>query len=423
MTGATNPAASDPRAMRAVVLGVSDHPRALAAVRSLGRAGIPVIGVKSNAFARCHSRYLKETHNVEPTDEALLPFLESMGSAAGGVLLAVHDKYLVLASRHANVLARRFALTMPRWEILGRLMDPGRLYGIAQQHGVRTPLHFIPRDESDLERIIGHLDFTGSEYVLKTTPGIAAEPADPATGRATKRAGHDPSTVRRNCLEIRARLGRFPMIAEIVPGQANQCVAATMLIDHGRAPVLAFCTDRRGSDVSCESVRDAEAIDAATRLLHGAEYTGLATLEFRRDPRDRKLTLIKVDPRVIRPTSLSTALGMDTPTALYRFATCSSINSPAAYEEGVEWLAETTLFETLWDNRDVRPLGKGLLGIWQRRDRIKAFAYFCLRDPLPFLAHAQWRARSWLRSRTHGLARRAANALRRRRSHAGALDV
>ena len=423
MTGKINPAASDRRAMRALVLGVNDHPRALAAVRSLGRAGIPVIGVKSNAFARCHSRYLKETHSVEPTDETLLPFLESMGSAGGGVLLAVHDKYLVLASRHADTLARRFALTMPRWEILGRLMDPGRLYDIAQQHGVRTPRHFMPRDEGDLERIIGHLDFTRCEYVLKTTPGIAAEPADPVTGRATKRAGPDPATVRRNCLEIGARLGRFPMIAEIVPGQANRCVAVTMLIDHSRAPVLAFCTDRRGSNVACESVQDPEAIEAATRLLHGAEYTGLATLEFRRDPRDRKLTLIKADPRVIRPASLSTALGMDTPSALYRFATRSKVNAPAAYEEGVEWLSETTLFETAWDNRDTHPLRKELHGLWQRRDRIKAFAYFCLRDPLPFLVHAQWRVRSWLRSRTHGIARRAANALRRRRAHAGALDV
>jgi hypothetical protein len=29
---------------RAIVLGVSGHPRAVAAVRSLGRAGIPVVG-------------------------------------------------------------------------------------------------------------------------------------------------------------------------------------------------------------------------------------------------------------------------------------------------------------------------------------------------------------------------------------------
>ena len=35
---------SDGRPLRAIVLGVNDHPRALATVRSLGRAGIPVVG-------------------------------------------------------------------------------------------------------------------------------------------------------------------------------------------------------------------------------------------------------------------------------------------------------------------------------------------------------------------------------------------
>ena len=150
-------------------------------------------------------------------------------------------------------------------------------------------------------------------------------------------------------------------------------------------------------------MKDDEAIEAAARLLHGAEYTGLVTLEFRRDPKNRKLTVIRADLRVTRPTSLSTALGMDTPTALYGQAVGGSVNAPLAYQEGVMWLSETTLFEALWHNRDTRPLGMEVRRLWQRRGRIKAFAYFCLRDPLPFLAHAQWRGRAWLWSRIHGV--------------------
>jgi predicted ATP-grasp superfamily ATP-dependent carboligase len=408
---------------RAIVLGVNDHPRALATVRSLGRAGIPVVGVQAAAFTRCRSRYVRETHVIDPAAETLLPFLTALGDDAGGVLIAVHDKYLVLASRHADILSRRFTLTMPRWDILSRLMGPERLYAIARQHDVCTPPHFMPEDEADLDRIVGDLDFARSRYALKTTPGIAAEPADPVTGRATRPAGSDASQVRRNCLEIRTRLGRFPLIAEIVPGQANQGVAVTMLVDHGHAPVLAFCTQRLGSDFSCESVQDPEAIEAAARVLRGAEYTGLATLEFRRNPRDRALTLIRADPRVIRPTSLSTALGMDTPTALYRLAVDGRVQARSAYEEGVAWLSETTLFETLWHDRDTRPVGRALLDVWRRRGRIKAFAYFCLHDPLPFFTHAQWRARAWLASRIDGVVRRIASTVRRRRPRAGALDA
>jgi predicted ATP-grasp superfamily ATP-dependent carboligase len=415
--------ASTSAPVRAIVLGVNDHPRGLATVRSLGRAGIPVVGVTAVGFARCRSRYVSETHVVDPVADTLLPFLDAMGEQGGGALIAVHDKYLVLASRHAAVLSRRFALTMPPWDILSRLMDPGRLYAIARRHGVRAPLHFMPRDEADLDRILGDLDFVRSRYALKTTPGVAAEPADPATGRATKPAGADAEQVRRNCLEIRTRLGRFPLIAEIVPGQANECVAVTMLVDRGHAPGLAFCTQRLGSDFSCESVQDPEAIEAAARVLRGADYTGLATLEFRRDPRDRELTLIKADPRVIRPTGLSTALAMDTPTALYRLAVDGSVEGRSAYEERIAWLSETTFFETLWDRRDTHPIGRALRDIWRSRRRIRAFAYFSAGDPLPFFAHAQWRVRAWLRSRIEGALRRIARSVRRGLSRAGAVDA
>ena len=411
---------SDGRPLRAIVLGVNDHPRALATVRSLGRAGIPVVGVQAAAFARCRSRHVGDIHVVDPAAETLLPFLKAMGDDGGGVLIAVHDKYLVLASRHAEDLSHRFALTMPPWETLSRLMDPGRLYAVARQHDVRAPLDFMPRDEADLDRILGDLDFARSRYALKTTPGIAAEPADPVTGRATKPAGSDALHARRNCVEIRARLGRWPLIAEIVPGQANECVAVTMLVDRAHEPMLAFCTQRLGSDFSCESVQDPEAIAQAARVLRGAGYTGLATLEFRRDPRDHELTLIKADPRVIRPTSLSTALAMDTPTALYRLAVDGRVEQRSVYGEGIAWLSETTFFETLWHRRDTDPIGPALRAIWRRRRRIRAFAYFSAGDPRPFLAHARWRAWTWLASRIGGLVRRITRGGRRRHARVGA---
>jgi predicted ATP-grasp superfamily ATP-dependent carboligase len=139
----------------------------------------------------------------------------------------------------------------------------------------------------------------------------------------------------------------------------------------------------------------------------------LITLEFRRDPRDQRLILIKADPRVVRPTSLSTALGMDTPTALYRLAVGDKVDVPASYPEGIAWLWETTLLETFWNNRDVRPVREELLAIGRHRDRIKAYAYFDLRDPLPFIMHSQWRTRAWLRARIRGLMLRCARALGR----------
>ncbi len=172
-----------------------------------------------------------------------------------------------------------------------------------------------------------------------------------------------------------------------------------------------------GSNVYCESVHDEEAIDAATRLVKAVEYHGLITLEFRRDPEERKLIVIKADPRVVRPTSLSAALGMDTPTALYRLSVDRQVDAPRAYQEGVGWLCETMLPETVWNDRDARPIRRELSALFRRRGRIRAFAYFSPRDPLPFLVHAQWRARAWIWARMRNVARRCTMAVRQRITH------
>lgn len=420
------------RPLRAIVLGVSGHPRAVAAVRSLGRAGVPVIGVRTEIVDQdCHSRYVSRTFVVNPTENELLPFLESLGQNGGGVLFAVYDKYLILVSKHADSLSKHFTLTMPPWEILSRAMDHARLYEIARQVGLNTPVFFKPRDEADVGRIATRLDFANHEYLLKTIPGVGA--AELSSGRATKVAGSDPATVHANCLEIFSRLGEFPLIAEVVPGEANQCLGVTMVVDQNHTPVLAYCAQRLklqlysrggfihpyelGSNVYCESVYDEEAIEAAARLVRALGYYGLVTVEFRRDPRDQKLILIKADPRVIRPTSLSTALGMDTPSALYRLFAYGKVEVPRSYPQGVGWLWETALLETLWNNRDHRSFVQELLAVGRNVRRIKAFAYFSLWDPLPFLVHAQWRLRAFIWTRLCGVARRWAQAVRRMRAH------
>jgi predicted ATP-grasp superfamily ATP-dependent carboligase len=364
---------------------------------------------------------------VEPHEDELLPFLESLGQNGGGVLFPVYDQYLRLVSMHAESLSRFFTLTIPPWEILSRVMDHARLYEIARQAGLHTPAFLKPRDEADLGRIIAGLELGSREYLLKTMPAIGA--ADLSTGRATKVAGTDPVTIRAHCLEIFARLGEYPLIVEVVPGEANQCFGVTMVVDRSHTPVLTYCTQRLklqlysrggfvhpyelGSNVYCESVRDEEAIEAAARLLKATGYYGLITLEFRRDPRDQKLVLIKADPRVVRATSLSTALGMDTPTALYRLSVDGKLDAPRTYPTGVGWLWETGLLETVWNNRDSRSMRQEILAIFRNFRNVKAFAYFSLQDPLPFIMHAQWRTRVWVWGRLRGIAWRCIRAVRR----------
>jgi D-aspartate ligase len=408
---------------RAIVLGISGHPRALATVRSLGRVGIRVIGVENDdprPAQASHSRYVSERFRVSARPDRALPFLESLSESGGGVLICLDDEYLLLVARHFAELSRYFTLTVPPWEVLRRVIDHADLYQIARQIGLRTPAFYRPRDEGELRRIVAGLDLQQHEYLLKTVPGTV--PAEPSNGRYTKVAGPDAASIWANCGEIASRLGAYPLIVEVVPGEADQCIGVSMVVDDAQEPVLAYCTRRLklytysrggfihpyelGAVVYCESVHDPEALDAAQRLVRATGYSGAITVEFRRDSRDGSLILIKCDPRVVRNTSLSTALGMDIPTTIYRLATGQPVEVARGYPAGVGWLWATMYLETLWNNRSNRLVRQELLRLCRSFRRMGAFALWSTADPLPFWMHIQWWGRGWMRRRARGLVSR-----------------
>src|SRR5262249_9493946 len=161
--------------------------------------------------------------------------------------------------------------------ILRRVMVHEHLYGIARQAGLNTPTFVKPRDEAELGSIITNLDLANREYLLKTVPAVG--PAELMSGRGTMVAGRGAAALHASCLEIRSRLGEFPLIVEVVLGEANQCYAVTMVVDRDQAPRLTYCTQRLklqlysrggfvhpyelGSNIYCETVHDGEAIEAA----------------------------------------------------------------------------------------------------------------------------------------------------------------
>jgi predicted ATP-grasp superfamily ATP-dependent carboligase len=210
------------------------------------------------------------------------------------------------------------------------------------------------------------------------------------------------------------------MIAEVVPGRSDRCVGVSMVVDRDHEPVVAYCVRRLqlrlyasdsrfvhpyelGANVYCESVRDDQAIAAATRFVRAARFYGAITVEFRRDSRDEGLTLIKVDPRVVRATSLSSALGLDVPTALYDVFTGVARAAAGEYPERVAWMWPAWYLHTVGRNRGRTSLARQLWAVARNAHRIRAFAYLSARDPGPALGDlawfvAQWRAslRRWL---------------------------
>jgi hypothetical protein len=91
------------------------------------------------------------------------------------------------------------------------------------------------------------------------------------------------------------------------------------------------------------------------------------------------------------------------PTALYDVANgVTPAPYARSYPSGVCWIWLDKYVESLWKNRRQASHRQELLGLLKRSRDIKAFAYWSLRDPLPFLAEIALHltfARRWLQPR------------------------
>ena len=93
------------KAIRAIILGIGHHPRCVATVRSLGRAGIDVIGVDHLPPAtRSRSRYIKKKFFISSDTELASKALEDLGRDGGGLLVPTSDQYLFLVAKNYDRL-------------------------------------------------------------------------------------------------------------------------------------------------------------------------------------------------------------------------------------------------------------------------------------------------------------------------------
>ncbi len=239
----------------------------------------------------------------------------------------------------------------------------------------------------------------------------------PTKRRKSTYGGATRDELRARFVSIAERTGEYPTIQRLVPGATDMSIGVTMVVDGDGRSIVTYCARRLrlqtyskvddfrhpydlGGNVFCETVHDPEAIAHAQRLVRRLGWVGLITIEMRRDATGGSLTFVKVDPRPVRSTSLSTALGMDVPNAVYEVASgASALPELDEYPAGVCWIWLDSFLGSLWRNRSNASVRKELAGMLRRWQHIHAFAFWDWRDPLPFLTQLLMRltlARSWV---------------------------
>jgi len=338
----SEPHVTDARSPAAVLFDGSYY-GTLAAVRSLGAAGVPVIVADCRRRATAFfSRHTARRLWCPPTDdgERLLEWLATLPRRDGTgpyVVYPTSDEIAVLLASHRAALSDDFVLYQPDLPTTWRVLDKKNLLEEARAAGLEVPDTWFPRDASDVRRAAREAD--GPLMIKPRTQVMLLH--------------HCKGTLVSDGADIVAEYDRFrrensyaSWMARTFPeltqpllqryhGDASQQVYSIAgfrdvtgrhLAMSGSVKVL---QRPRGMGVGLCFESAAIAPDLArlsAKLLERLGYFGVFELEFLRDG-ERSL-LIDMNPRFYNQLALDIARGLDLP----RIAYAAALGDEAAVE-------------------------------------------------------------------------------------------
>ena len=271
----------------------------LAAIRSLGRAGIRVLAVDHRPSALgFRSKYAERLLSPDPfgDESRFVAFVRALGDV---VVFPTHDDSLNAVAQYADDLDVR--TPFPGWDVLERVQSKRVQLETARGAGVDIP----------------ELDPSTFPVIVKPDRSVEFK-------RRYKRQAFRCETPG----ELEAAVARTeefgPIVQEFVPGGDDALYTVGSYIAQDGRVLGVFCGRKlrqtpRGIG-TCrvgEAVWVQEAVDAALRLLEAFDYRGVSQVEFKRDTRDGRFKLMEINPRLWQWHGLAAACGVDIPRLAY----------------------------------------------------------------------------------------------------------
>lgn len=323
----------------AVVLGLS--PTGLYAIRELGRAGVPVLGVAAEPQTASRSRYL--THGpgrlIEPDETRRLQRLLDLFPAdqPAPVLIPTSDQDIDFVIRHAEALRGRFLFQDSYVDgVCDRVFGKAPFYAACREFGLDAPAY--------LEAPVGELSGLRDRIVFPclVKPSEIHAVKDYMAGRKV--------LIARTLEQFDAIVAALPatpmvwVVQEIVPGPESNITLWCAWLDREGVARQAFTARKLrqfppgfGSASLVASAPEEETRALSERLLTGIGFRGIAAAEFKRDPRDGRLKAIEVNARPSLWFAASTASGRTVALAAYRDLAGEPPPPETPQRNGVRW--------------------------------------------------------------------------------------
>jgi D-aspartate ligase len=370
----------------AVVIG--GYANGVSALRSLAREGVRTAVVLTRPHDVAHlSRYAHESHRVldlHRRPDGLLDLLEEHGKRwRGWALIPTNDDALVTLAEHRERLSRWYPPTVPDPDVVRNVTVKTNTYRAAQEVGVDLPHCYGPASRSTATR-------TDIRYPVVVKPR--------ESNRFWERFDRKLFVIQ-NPLELIAAINEIEGaglpadVYDLIPGPDTQFYNYTVYLDRSGEPAAEFVFRKLRKAPSFYGVaRAAEPADVpelrepSLALLRKIGWRGIASVEYKLDPRDGRYRLMEINGRCYLSHALATRCGVNYPLLSWQeHAMRQRVEARSNGWCGLWLHTHADLLYSALENRDESwswpGFTRGYLGPW-------IDAVWSAADPLPFVA--QW---------------------------------
>lgn len=350
----------------------------LGLARSLGRAGVPVFVMDSDARRPAmHSRYVRRFVSAAIEGPGLVDGLLALREQLDGraVLFLTSDMQVRAVSEHRAKLQTAYRIRMPDHDSICQLLHKAGFQELAERHGFRVPAMVMVRKPSDLAQL-SRIRFPAvvkpgsKEAFLRGPAPRAVRVEDAAAAEAICRA----------VLPLVSDL----IVQEWVEGPDDNIYFC--LHYHGRdGRLVASFTGRKlrcwplstGSTASCIPAPEvADVLEPLSRAFFDAfGVVGMCSMEFKRDSRTGAFLMI--EPTIGRADwqeEVATLNGVNIPLAAYRHELDLPVCVRQPPRQNVIWRDPSCYWRSLIASRSLRataqPQSEVRSSVWRVDDPV-----------------------------------------------------
>jgi predicted ATP-grasp superfamily ATP-dependent carboligase len=315
-------------------------------------------------------------HYFDRRPDGLIELLEAQRDRwRGWALVPTNDLALAALAQYREPLSRSFRVTVPEYEVTRRVLDRATTYRLAREVGVDVPRSYGAASRETIARL---------DLVF------------PLVIKPLQRAS---LSVVRDRMELTAavdRIERSGMAAEVldlVPGPEDQVYNYIVYLDRWGRPAAEFGVRQLrkaprflGVERAAAAVELPQLRERTVALLQRLGWRGIASVEYKLDPRDGRYRLMQVKGRCPLVNALPASCGVNYPLLAWREHALGETVSAAPNGGHRVWthlhadLLYTAMEEGDW-NRKWLDFIRGYAGAW-------VDAVWSTKDPVPFFA--QW---------------------------------